>query len=310
MKSVLIALGGNALLRNGDEATYESQYRRAFESFQGISRILSENEVVITHGNGPQVGNILLQNEYSNKITPSMPLHSCGSMSQGLIGEILANAYDSVRAISGISKEASVIITRTVVDKNDQAFQKPSKPIGPYYDLEVSKKLTKEHGWIMREENGKGYRRLVPSPKPMDILERNSIFGLLKDGFLPICVGGGGIPVVKTEKGFEGVDAVIDKDLGSSLIATILELEKFVILTDVDGVYVNYGQPDQKIIKHISADDAEKLVNSGALPSGSMAPKVMAAINFVRRGGKEAIIGSLDDAENVISGYSGTVVER
>ncbi len=308
MERLLIALGGNALLRNGDDATYSSQYRRALDSFGKLSKIISDNEVVITHGNGPQVGNILLQNEYSSNMLPPMPLHSCGAMSQGLIGEILLNAYDAVRFSSGISKEASAVVTRTVVNKDDPAFKNPSKPIGPYYDAEASEKIVKEKGWKMVLENGKGFRRLVPSPRPVDVLERNSIFNLLKDGILPICVGGGGIPMVRTTSGYEGVDAVIDKDLSSSLIATILELEKFVILTDVDGVYLDYGKDSERLLRHLTVDEAENLIEKGMFPGGGMGPKIRAACDFLKKGGKMVVIGSLNKAEDVVSGSSGTVI--
>lgn len=308
MKKILIAFGGNALLRSGDPSTFESQLKRATEAFEKIYGIISDNDVTITHGNGPQVGNILLQNENSTSVASSMPLHACGAMSQGLIGEILLGAYDSVRQKKGLMKEASVIVTRTVVDKGDQAFENPTKPIGPYYDKQTADRLTAERSWKMREENSKGFRRIVPSPVPMDIVERNAIFNCLNDGFLPICAGGGGIPVIKTGDGYQGIDAVIDKDLASSLLATILEVDKFVMLTDVDGVYRNFGKPDQEIIKSIKWDELEKELGDDNFPKGSMGPKVRAAIDFVRKTGKEALIGSLDYAGKVLEGESGTLI--
>lgn len=308
MKKILIAFGGNALLRNGDDSTFESQLERATEAFEKISDVILENNVIITHGNGPQVGNILLQNEFSQKVTKAMPLHACGAMSQGLIGEILAEAYDSVRIRKGIMKDASVILTRTVVDPDDKAFQNPSKPIGPYYDRMTAEGLMKTRNWQMKEEGNKGYRRLVPSPVPIDIVERSAIFNCLNDGFMPICTGGGGVPVIKSQRGFMGTDAVIDKDLASSLLARILEVDKFVILTDVKGVYRNYGTPEEELIPEIKVSELEKDLDSGIFPKGSMGPKVMAAIEFARASGKEAIIGSLDEAGKVIDGKSGTVI--
>ncbi len=308
MKKILIAFGGNALLRNGDDSTFDSQLNRATEAFERIADIILENNVIITHGNGPQVGNILLQNESSRKVTKAMPLHACGAMSQGLIGEILAEAYDSVKLKKGIMKEASVIVTRTVVDRDDPAFLNPTKPIGPYYDRETAEDLMKTRKWQMKEEGNKGYRRLVPSPVPKDILERSAIFNCLNDGFMPICTGGGGIPVVKSERGYMGVDAVIDKDLASSLLARILEVDKFVILTDVKGVYRNYGGSDEEFIPDISAIDLEKDLKSGIFPKGSMGPKVLAALEFARVTGKHAVIGSLDEAGRVISGKAGTII--
>ncbi|MCL5732686.1 MAG: carbamate kinase [Candidatus Thermoplasmatota archaeon] len=308
MERILIAFGGNALLRNGDDSSYEMQLRRATEAMEKIWKVVLDNEVIITHGNGPQVGNILLQNEHSRDITHPMPLHACGSMSQGLIGEILITAYDEMKTRYGVSKDAAVIFTRTVVNEEDEAFHNPSKPIGPYYSSEDAGKYMKESGWVMKEEPGKGFRRVVPSPYPVDIAERSAIFSMLTSGYLPICVGGGGIPVIKTVSGYRGVDAVIDKDLASSLMANILEAHKFVILTDVDGVYLRYGKPDQEKLARISAGDLRKLYTQGSFPGGSIGPKVRAALEFVERNHGISIIGSLDDASNVIAGKSGTVV--
>ncbi len=308
MERILIAFGGNALLRNGDDSSYEMQLRRATEAMEKIWKVILGNEVIITHGNGPQVGNILLQNERSRDITHPMPLHACGSMSQGLIGEILITAYDEMKTRYGVSKDAAVIFTRTVVNEDDEAFHNPSKPIGPYYSSDDAKKYMKESGWLMKEEPGKGFRRVVPSPYPVDIAERSAIFSMLTSGYLPICVGGGGIPVIKTVSGYRGVDAVIDKDLASSLMANILEAHKFVILTDVDGVYLRYGKTDREKLARISAGDLRKLYTQGSFPGGSIGPKVRAALEFVERNHGISIIGSLDDASNVIAGKSGTVV--
>lgn len=308
MKKILIAFGGNALLRSGDSGTFESQLNRAMEAFEKIAHIIADNKVIITHGNGPQVGNILLQNEATSSQVPTLPLHSCGAMSQGLIGEILMTAYDSVRQSLGISKEGSTLVTRTVVDPNDEAFNNPTKPIGPYYDESSAKKLEVERNWKMKSENGKGYRRLVPSPIPRDILERNVIFNVLNDGFLPVCVGGGGIPVVKTHTGYRGVDAVIDKDLASSLLASILEVDKFVILTDVEGIYRHFGTDRQELIGAISRRELENEFASDSFPTGSMGPKVKAALEFVRKSGKKAVIGSLENAGKVINEESGTLI--
>lgn len=308
MKKILIAFGGNALLSSEDEGTFQSQLARAKEAFEKITDIIADNRVIITHGNGPQVGNILLQNENAMSQVPALPLHSCGAMSQGLIGEILLTAYDSVRLSTGIMKEASAIVTRTIVDSEDPAFNNPTKPIGPYYDEKTSKNLEKERGWKMRSENGKGYRRLVPSPVPVDIPERSAIFNILNDGFMPICTGGGGIPVVRTPDGLEGVDAVIDKDLASSLLATILEVDKFVILTDVEGIYKHFGTEREELVSEITIAELESEFSEDNFPKGSMGPKVTAAVEFVRKTGKKAIIGSLENAGKVINEKSGTII--
>ncbi|MFG1416089.1 MAG: carbamate kinase [Thermoplasmataceae archaeon] len=308
MERIVIAFGGNALLRSGDKATYEIQLKRATDAFEKLTNIIQNNEVVISHGNGPQVGGILLQNEASKNITPSLPLHSCGAMSQGLIGEILLNAYDSVRARIGFEKNASVIVTRTLVDKNDPAFTNPSKPIGPFYKKEEAEELARANGWIVREEKGKGYRRIVASPQPLEIVERPAIISLLMSGLLPIASGGGGIPVVKSDHGYSGADAVIDKDLASSFLAITLKAQRFVILTDVENVILDFGTSHEKKLCKLSAGELEKYYKEGHFPGGSMGPKVKAVVEFVKKTGGHASIGSLDHAEDVVSEKSGTQV--
>lgn len=308
MERIVIAFGGNALLRSGDKATYEIQLKRATDAFDRLTRVIENNEVVISHGNGPQVGGILLQNEASKNITPSLPLHACGAMSQGLIGEILLNAFDSVRTRNGIEKSASVIVTRTLVDKDDQAFKNPTKPIGPFYKKEEAEELARINGWKVKEEKGKGYRRLVASPQPIDIIEKPAIISLLKSGILPIASGGGGIPVFRTEGGFEGADAVIDKDLASSFLASTLRAQRFVILTDVENVILDFGTSSERKLGSLKVGELEKYYNEGHFPSGSMGPKVRAVIDFVKKTGGIASIGSLDHAESVVNGESGTKV--
>ena len=308
MERIVIAFGGNALLRSGDKATYEIQLRRATDAFEKLTNIIQNNEVVISHGNGPQVGGILLQNEASKNITPSLPLHSCGAMSQGLIGEILLNAYDSVRERIGFEKNASVIVTRTLVDKNDPAFTIPSKPIGPFYKKEEAEELARANGWIVREEKGKGYRRIVASPQPLEIVERPAIISLLMSGLLPIASGGGGIPVVKLDHGYSGADAVIDKDLASSFLAITLKAQRFVILTDVENVILDFRTSHEKKLGKLSAGELEKYYKEGHFPGGGMGPKVKAVVEFVKKTGGHASIGSLDHAEDVVSEKSGTQV--
>ena len=308
MERIVIAFGGNALLRSGDKATYEIQLRRATDAFEKLANVIQNNEVVISHGNGPQVGGILLQNEASKNITPSLPLHSCGAMSQGLIGEILLNAYDSVRSRIGFEKNAAVIVTRTLVDKKDPAFTNPSKPIGPFYKKEEAEELARVNDWIVREEKGKGYRRIVASPQPLEIVERPAIISLLMSGLLPIASGGGGIPVVKSDHGYSGADAVIDKDLASSFLAITLKARRFVILTDVENVILDFRTSNEKKLSKVSAGELEKYYKEGHFPGGSMGPKVKAVVEFVKKTGGHASIGSLDHAEDVVSEKSGTQV--
>ncbi|AKA48461.1 carbamate kinase [uncultured archaeon] len=308
MERIVVALGGNALLHKGDPFSFEIQLDRATQAFENLYRLISENEVVITHGNGPQVGNILLQNEYSSKVANPMPLHSCGSMSQGLIGEVLTLAYDRVKFARGVSKEMAMILTRSVVNEADPAFKNPSKPVGSFYTEAEASRMKEERGWAVREEQGKGWRRIVPSPVPVDILEKSAILALLADGFLPVCTGGGGIPVVRHETSYFGADAVIDKDLASSVLATIIGAGSLMILTDVDGAYLNYGSPDQQHIGKVKLSELKEFRGRGEFSSGSMGPKIDAVIRFVEKGGKRALITSLENAHQGMKGQSGTIV--
>lgn len=308
MERIVVALGGNALIHKGDPFSFEIQLERATQAFENLYNLISRNDVIITHGNGPQVGNILLQNEYSGTVANPMPLHSCGSMSQGLIGEVLALAYDRVKFKHGLSKDIATLFTRSVVDPDDPAFENPSKPVGSFYTQDEAMKLKDEHGWAVREEKGKGWRRLVPSPVPVDILERSSIVALLNDGFLPVCTGGGGTPVIKHGSYYSGADAVIDKDLASSVLGTIVEADTLMILTDVDGAYLNFGTGDQKHIGKTTPDEIEYFRKKGEFSSGSMAPKIDAVINFIRKGGKRAVITSLENAQEGVKGNGSTVV--
>ncbi len=307
MSKIVIALGGNALLESGDERTYESQVKRAVSAFRNLMGVISREDVILTHGNGPQVGDLILRNQESKGLPPSMPMHALGAMSEGLIGEIIQEAYDTVRLDVGVGKESLVIITRTLVDENDEAFNSPSKPVGRVYDEAEMETLKKTYHWQFANTE-KGWRRIVPSPKPLDILEKGAIQSALTAGFLPICVGGGGIPVVKNEKSFQGRDAVIDKDSASYMLAHMIEAEEFIILTDVECAYINFGTDKQRKIGKISSDELEKLFTEGQFSKGSMGPKIRAALDFVQHGGKVARIGKLQNVEAVLSGKSGTVV--
>ncbi|MHB1707949.1 MAG: carbamate kinase [Thermoplasmataceae archaeon] len=308
MERIVIAFGGNALLRKGDNGDFETQSARAYEAFSSLGSTLAEYEVVISHGNGPQVGNILLQNEFSRNVTQPMPLYSCGAMSQGLIGLALSFAYEKAKYEFGLSRDISVLMTRTLVDNNDPSFTNPSKPIGPFYTEDEAAKNMKEKKWFMKEDSGRGWRRLVPSPVPIEILERKQILSLLSNGFLPVCSGGGGIPVVKSNGFYEGVDAVIDKDLASSVLASSINARRLVILTDVENAFLAYGKPEQEAIGIVNLDKITTYSESGVFARGSMGPKITAAIRFIRSGGKEAIITSLDNAKAALAGKTGTII--
>lgn len=310
MDRIVIALGGNALLQKNDVPSFQTQLIRATEAFRNIAEIITEDQVVITHGNGPQVGNIALQNEYAKEYAYPMPLDVCGAMSQGLIGEALSLAYGRVKYDLGLSKEMSVVVTRTIVDENDVAFINPSKPVGPYYSKEEAERLTKEKGWVIKEDSGKGWRRLVASPDPIEIVEKPSILSLLNDGFLPVGVGGGGIPVFKKNGYFVGAEAVIDKDLASSQLASSIESKRLIILTDVSNAFINFGKKDQKAIGEITYSELEELYNLGMFGKGSMDPKIKGALRFLKKGGEVANITSLSNAKNALESKSGTVVYR
>lgn len=308
MKRIVIALGGNALLQKGDYPDFGTQFERAYSAISSIYEIISDNETVITHGNGPQVGNILLQNEIADGSLPKMPLDVCGAMSQGLIAQAILLAYEKVKIERGLSKEIASVIGRTLVSIDDPAFANPTKPVGPFYTKDKAEEFMRNENWPMREFPGKGWRRLVPSPAPLEILEKRAVVNLLRSDFIPLSVGGGGIPVVKESGGYRGVEAVIDKDLASAVLARDIGADVLLILTDVDSVFTGYGKPEKKSIGRISYPELEKIYGSGEFESGSMAPKVLAALNFIKWGGKEAHITSLENGTKALTGDFGTTV--
>lgn len=303
-----LAVGGNALLEKYDRGTAEEQINRAEVTARKTYEFFRSNEVVLTHGNGPQVGAILLQNEFSSSVSPAMPLEVCGAMSQGNIGYFLQTSFQKVFNEMGVSKKVVTLITRTVVERDDPAFKNPTKPVGKYYTRDEARVLEINNGFIMREDAGRGYRRVVPSPVPVDIVEIEQIRYLMNERFVPIAVGGGGIPVVKTDGGYEGVEAVIDKDLASSLIATELNSDALVILTAVDAAYINFNKPDQQRVGRIGLEEIKKLRSEGHFAAGSMLPKIDAAIRFVERTGRKAIITNAERMREALNGDAGTIV--
>ncbi len=308
MNRVVIALGGNALLRKNDRQDFITQVRRAKEALSSIADVINDHQVVITHGNGPQVGNILLQNEIAREQVVPMPLDVCGAMSQGLISQAIFQAYESIRVSTGIDKDAVSIFTRTLVSADDEAFDNPSKPIGPFYTDEKARKLKEQFGWPLVKITGKGWRRVVPSPTPIEILEAGVIKSLLADNYLPIGVGGGGVPVIKTESGYRGVEAVIDKDLASAVLATNVGADSLMILTDVDHVYKSFGTDDEEAIGKISLGEMKSILENNRFENGSILPKIRAALNFVENGGKRAYITSLEYGKRAMEEDYGTVI--
>ncbi len=311
---MVIALGGNALQANPKDMTPQSQLAAAEETAKTIVKLLKEDyEFVLTHGNGPQVGQIIKTYEEALKGNPNnvkMPLCECGAMSEGYIGYHLQNAVNNELRKIGLNKTAATIITQTIVDKNDKAFQNPTKPIGSFFTEEEAKKLEAENGYVMKEDAGRGYRRVVPSPIPVDIVEAPIIKKLMESDFLPISCGGGGIPIIIDENGnIKGVEAVIDKDFASAKIAEILDVDMFVVITAVDKVAINFNKPNQKEIDTMTTKEAEKYIEEGHFAPGSMLPKIQAAIMFAKsKPGRKAIITSIKNAEAAIRGNGGTVI--
>jgi carbamate kinase len=306
---VLIALGGNAILKENDKGTFEEQYSNVMETVKKISEIIKiGHNVVITHGNGPQVGDIVSMYEWSRERLPAMPLPVCGAESQGMIGYMITQALSNELNMAEINKDVACILTRTLVDKKDPNFRSPSKPIGPFYSRKEAEAIAKQYGWTMAKENDK-YRRVVASPLPIDIAELSTIKKLFKSGVVVVCTGGGGIPVAMSKGMLEGVNAVIDKDLASSLLARKLEVDLLVILTDVENVFLNFGTKEQKAIHHMTVKECEKYIKEGQFHKGTMEPKVKAAVEFVKASGKKAVITSLENAEKAVSLNAGTIIE-
>lgn len=311
MSKIVVALGGNALQKNG-ELTAQVQEEVAKETVQKLIPLIKDgHELVIVHGNGPQVGNLVLHEEAGNSpSTPAMPLHVSVGMTQGMIGYWIQKALKEELSKNGISKNATTIVTQVEVSKDDQAFKNPTKPIGPFYSEEEAQKVAAEKGYVVKEDSGRGWRRVVPSPKPIHILESDAIIEFMKTGAIVIAAGGGGIPVVSNGgNSFEGVDAVIDKDFAAELLAEKINADTLLILTGVDNAMINYGKEDQQALGVISAEEAEKYIKEDQFGAGSMLPKVQASLKFAKTGGK-AVITSLENAQDAISKNLGTVITQ
>ena len=312
-RTIVVALGGNALQKQG-EASSQAQQRVADETIaQLLPLIQAGHRVAIVHGNGPQVGNIVLHEEAINtEAVPSLPLEDSGAMSQGLIGFWLQQAMHDALATRGVhDKYAASIVTQTVVDQADPAFQNPTKPIGPFYSEEEAKKVQAERGYTVREDSGRGWRRVVPSPKPQEIVEAPVIKALVDAGVLVVSTGGGGIPVLRDASGqLSGVAAVIDKDFGAAKLADTLGADTLLILTSVDAAKVNFGQPTEQALGEVSAEELQQHIDAGQFAAGSMLPKTQAALSFVAgASGRTAIITSLEKTADAINGAAGTRIK-
>ncbi|MFW5864994.1 MAG: carbamate kinase [Candidatus Izemoplasmataceae bacterium] len=305
MSRYVISLGGNALGNNPEE-----QKALLKDVAKPIVNLIKEgHEIIIVHGNGPQVGMINLAFTEA-KTTPKMPFAECGAMSQGYIGFHLQNAITNELLNQDIKKHIGAIVTQVVVDENDPLFQNPSKPVGAFYTEEEAKKLTETMGYVMKEDSGRGYRRVVPSPLPIDVVEKDMIKTLIENKHVVICAGGGGIPVIAKDNHYLGVDAVIDKDYASAKIADLVQADILVILTAVDNVYVNFGLPNQIALKEITSDELKPYLYDNQFAKGSMYPKVMACLEFLNNKNKKAVISSLSNAISAFHLNSGTIITK
>jgi carbamate kinase len=310
---MVIALGGNALLRRNQRGTIDEQCENVKQTCKILADIVEAGyHIVVTHGNGPQVGATILRHDAGEKLysIPAFPMDVCGAETQGFIGYLIQQALSNELSTRGMEKQVVTIVTRVVVDKEDPDFSNPSKPVGPFYSFEEVEKIKKIHPeYVFKEDKARcGWRRVVPSPDPKYIVEGPAINSLVDAGYIVIASGGGGIPVIEEDGKFKGVEAVIDKDLAGERLATFLGAEKFVILTDVDAVYVDYGKQSQRKISKIKVEELKKLYDEGQFPPGSMGPKVKASVRFIEAGGEEAIIGELSQLMEVIVGKAGTRV--
>jgi len=295
------------LIRSKDRSSFADQLATTADTCRHIADIVEAgHEVVVTHGNGPQVGFILIRSHLARNRLPEVPFDACNAQTQAEIGYMIQQSLDNEFKRRGIVKPVVTVVTQVVVDAADLAFENPSKPVGPFYTKGEAAKLERELGWVLREDAGRGFRRLVPSPRPMDVVEKPEIETLLHSGVVVIACGGGGIPVVRQDGALTGVAAVIDKDLASSLLAGEIGAERLVISTAVPQVYINYRQANQQALERVSVSEMEKHMAAKQFPSGSMGPKVEAALDFLRRGGREVIITDPDHLADALKGAAGT----
>jgi len=310
-KLAVLAIGGNSLIKDKQHETVEDQYDAVCETVKHIAGMIEQGyDVVVTHGNGPQVGFIFRRSEIAHEVAGMhlVPLVNCGADTQGAIGYQIQQALNNEFKKRGIKKKTATVVTQVVVDKKDSAFKNPAKPIGTFYTKEEAEKLQKEHpDWVIINDAGRGYRRVVPSPMPVEIVEQDAIEVLVKKGFSIIGVGGGGIPVIRRDDGIlEGIAAVIDKDNASSLLAINIKADVFIISTAVEKVYLNFNKPNQITLDKLTAAEAKKYIEEGHFAKGSMLPKIQAIVRFLEAGGKEAIVTNPESLEKAIKGETGT----
>ena len=311
MKKAIIAIGGNSLIASPSQVSFEDQYKTVKENVKNLIELVKqEYGLVITHGNGPQVGFILIRSHLARNRLPEIPLDAANALTQAEIGYMIQLALKNELSRLNIKRDVVTVVTQVVVDKNDPSFKNPSKPIGPFYTKKEAAALQKELGWVCKEDAGRGFRRFVASPEPLEIIEAKEIISLLEAGTIVIAAGGGGIPVIKSDGMLVGMPAVIDKDYASSLLATTVGAELFLISTSVDRVYQNYNRPDAKPIDKIDIKEAQNLLKGGQCPAGSMGPKIESAIRFIDNGGEMVIITNPTKITAALKGDSGTRIVR
>ena len=311
-KVVVIALGGNALIREGQQGTIAEQFENVRKSLDGIIYCLKQGYgVVITHGNGPQVGNMLLMVEASRNQVPELSLGVCVADTEGAIGYMIQQSLTNRLRKEGINKCVVTVLTQVIVDKHDKAFSNPTKPIGPFFTKEEAERFRREKGWHILEDSHRGYRRVVASPNPLEIVEECAIKSLLETGDIVIAAGGGGIPVIVRDDGdLEGVDVVIDKDLASGVLARGIKADCLMMLTGVEHVFLNFKQSNERALSRLTVKEAHKYLKEGHFLPGSMGPKIQAAINFLNWGGELVIITSIDNGKMALEGRTGTKITK
>ncbi len=307
-KLAVVAIGGNSLIKDEEHKSVPDQFNAVRETSVHIAEMIAQGwNVVVTHGNGPQVGFILLRSELASNVLHTVPLDSCGADTQGAIGYMIQQALYNEFLRRDIRRQSATVVTQVVVDRNDPAMQNPSKPIGSFYTEEDARAKMSKEGWVMVEDAGRGWRRVVPSPIPKEIVERDAIDTLIKNGFIVVAVGGGGIPVVRDEAGnLSGVEGVIDKDLASSLLASELHADLLLISTAVEKAALNYKKPNQLDLDRITLSEAKRYSEEGHFAKGSMGPKVKAIINYLERGGSAALITKPETIGKALAGQTGT----
>lgn len=312
-KKAVLALGGNAIIQPGQKGNISEQFKNTRESLGGIVELIKQGyQLAITHGNGPQVGNLLIQQMAGmDKNIAPLPLGVLNAATEGTMGYMIEQSLQNKLITSNINKEVITIVSQVLVDKDDPSIQNPTKPVGPFYTKEQADKLKAEYGWTIVEDAGRGYRQVVPSPIPKEIIPFQTIKQLVEENKIVIACGGGGIPVYRTADGtLEGVDAVIDKDFASGLLAREIEADLYVILTGVDRVAINFGKENQEDLATLSIEDAKKYLAEGQFPKGSMGPKISAAINFIEEGGNKVLITSIERIVDAFAGKTGTIITK